>query len=238
MVAYIGVTANTEQKKLFVREEYLNATLETGGIPFITPYLKNPNHIHAVFDKIDGILLTGGDDIDPYRYGEEPMPGMGKISPERDHFEDLFIKEALSRHVPILAICRGMLMLNVAAGGTLYQDLATQHGAPLLHYQNAPRDHTVHTVQINKGTQLYQALGSETIRVNSFHHQAVKTLAPGFVTAATAGDNVIEAIENPNYPFVLGIQWHPGSLTKKEAHARGLFRSFIQAAEAHASSIP
>ena len=131
----------------------------------------------------------------------------------------------------ILAICRGNLILNAAAGGTLYQDIYTENGATIQHKQDAPRDHATHRIQIKNGTLLEQLIGSESVLVNSFHHQAVKKLAPGFHVSATASDGVIEAIESPEHTFVLGVQWHPGSLIKKESHALNVFRAFVKAAQ-------
>lgn len=232
----IGVVPNIDQEKYSIREEYLKAVLDAGGLPFILPLVTSSTDISEVFNNLHGLLLTGGDDVDPSYYGEEPHPTLGILSSKRDQSESMMVKEALSRNIPILAICRGMHMLNVAAGGTLYQDINTQIQAPVQHYQMAPRDVAIHSVHVTKGSLLYQCLGSESCRVNSIHHQSVCVPAPGFQVSATASDGVVEGIESTEHTFVVGVQWHPGSLTQKEAHARSLFHSYIKAATAYAAT--
>lgn len=229
MVPVIGLTADTESKKLLVKEDYVTSVLNAGGIPVIFPYTTDLTTIQALIEQVDGLLLTGGADVDPALYGEEPLLGLGQIKPDRDQFERLLVNEALQKDVPIFAICRGNQMLNIAAGGSSFQDINSQIPNIIQHKQFAPRDHLSHSVQIEKNTLLHNILGTDTIKVNSFHHQAVKTFAPGFQISALASDGVIEAIESQNHKFVLGVQWHPGSLTQKDPHAQRLFLSFIKA---------
>lgn len=226
----IAVTSDFKQGNYFTRSEYSDAIMAAGGLPVSLPYTTDPDLILGILNQVDGLLLSGGSDIDSMLYGEEPIPKLGEVTPDRDVFEVTITQNALKQNLPILAICRGNLILNVAAGGTLYQDIYAEKGATVQHKQVAPRDHASHSLKIKEKTLLHQLIGSDTIRVNSFHHQAVKKPSPGFRISAEATDGVIEAIEAPNYSFVLGVQWHPGSLIKKDPYALGIFREFIRAA--------
>jgi putative glutamine amidotransferase len=213
-----------------VRQDYFAAVMEAGGLPFAVPFAGSQPVVAKIVSSLDGLLLTGGADIDPAYYGEVPSPQLKKIDPKRDRFESLLVREALKRDLPILAICRGTHMLNVAAGGTLHQDLpAAAAGMVLQHYQLAPRDHASHTVTPHENTLLRNIVGEETIKVNSFHHQAVKNPAPGFLMSAHASDGVTEAIESGQHRFVLGMQWHPAEMTKSDPKARRIFQAFVKA---------
>jgi putative glutamine amidotransferase len=207
----------------------MNSILNAGGIPIVLPLTEDDEVIAASIGRIDGLLLAGGVDIDPQLYGEEPLPGLGQVTPDRDVWELKLTREAMRRSIPIFAICRGSQMLNVAAGGTLYQDLASQKPGALQHSQKAPRDHLSHSVNAERDTLLHRIVGQERFTVNSFHHQAVKQLAPGFRATAWAADGVIEAYEQPDSPFVLGVQWHPENLARSREPARRLFAAFIEA---------
>ncbi len=226
----IAVTPDYKHNKYSVLSEYADAIIVAGGLPIILPYTTDAVLINGMLDQVDGLLLTGGSDVDPALYGEEPEQLLGKIIPERDAFEAALIQNALKQNMPILAICRGNLILNAAAGGSLYQDIYSQDGATLQHKQDAPRDHASHAIHLKEKTLLQKIVGSDVIRVNSFHHQAVKKAAPGFQISAVASDGTIEAIEFPELDFVLGVQWHPGSLIKKDPHSQDIFRAFIKAA--------
>ncbi|GGH77695.1 putative glutamine amidotransferase [Pullulanibacillus pueri] len=226
----IALTADFEQNQYKIKEEYCLSILETGGLPVAVPYLTDTLSLQEILSKVDGLILTGGSDIDPALYGEEPAPSLGTIVPARDRFEIPLVQYALTLDLPILAICRGLLILNVAAGGSLYQDIYAEAGASLQHKQSAPRDHASHSIKVNKGTLLHRFTQTERLRINSFHHQAIKRIAPGFHLSAAAPDGIIEAIEHPQKNFTLGVQWHPGSLLQKDPSARRLFQGFIQAA--------
>lgn len=232
MTIFIGYTMDFEQKKYIVKDEYVTSILKMGAVPIAFPYTTEMMIIPKLLDQVNGLLLTGGKDINPYHYNEQPLPQLQTVTPQRDQFEILLINEALKRNLPILGICRGMHILNVAAGGTLYQDIASQIPHSLQHHQFAPRDIAMHRANIQSGSQLQQLLNATSpIQVNSFHHQAVKSLGEGFQISAIADDNVIEAIENPSHSFTVGVQWHPGTLLKNTSHANDLFRAFIKATE-------
>lgn len=191
----IGVTAPLIQGKVTLDQDVVNSILMAGGIPYILPYTEDLAVIDDVIGHINGLLLSGGVDIDPTLFGEEPIPGLGEIMPERDELETALIVRALKVNLPILAICRGIQMLNVAAGGNMYQDIYNQKSNLLQHSQRAPRTHLSHFVQTKEESLLHTISGSELFKVNSFHHQAVKDPAPGFVISAISSDGIVEAIE-------------------------------------------
>ncbi|GGE33347.1 gamma-glutamyl hydrolase [Pullulanibacillus camelliae] len=230
----IAITTDFKQQKYELKNEYVTAVYAAGGLPILLPYTSEASMVQCMLTCANGILLSGGSDIDPYLYREEPAPTLETINPERDAFEVTLIQAALDQGIPILAVCRGNLMLNVAAGGTLYQDIYSENEASIQHYQAAPRDHVSHSVQVKSHTRLHRITGTDIIRVNSYHHQAIKTLAPGFQSSARSSDSIIEAIEDPHQSFVVGVQWHPGSLIQKQSHALNLFKAFITAAKTYA----
>ena len=230
MKPIIGVTASLVSGKITIDQDVVTSVLMAGGIPYILPYTKDMNTLENILTNINALLLSGGVDIDPTLFGEEPIPGLGEIMPERDELEFALIKRALQSNLPILAICRGIQMLNVAAGGNMYQDIYSQKAEVLQHSQRAPRTHLSHFVQIKKNTLLRSILGSDYFKVNSFHHQAVKDPAPGFVISAISSDGVVEAIESQKHRFVLGVQWHPENLTAFDDISKRIFSSFIHSA--------
>ncbi len=193
--------------------------------------------IAEALEDIDGLLLTGGDDVAPGRYGEEVHPAVVVVAPERDDFEIALIKEARARHLPIFAICRGMQVLNVAFGGTLVQDIPTQAPGALDHGMKVPPHNAfdpAHEIWIEKDSLLAGLMkdrlaGGDSLEVNSRHHQAIKHLAPGFRAVATAPDGIIEAIEDPGARFCLGVQWHPENFYRT-GEFRALFEGFVAAA--------
>jgi len=231
---FIAITSDFKQQKYELNNDYVTSVYAAGGFPILLPYSSDPSMIQHMLTCAHGILLSGGSDIDPYLYREEPIPALGTINPKRDAFEVSLIQAALDRSIPILAICRGNLMLNVAAGGSLYQDIYSEHETFIQHSQIAPRDHASHSVQVKSHTLLHRIAGSDTLRVNSYHHQAIKTLAPGFRSSAQSKDHIIEAIESPHQPFIVGVQWHPCSLIPNQDHALSLFKAFIHAAKKYA----
>ncbi|MFC7394478.1 gamma-glutamyl-gamma-aminobutyrate hydrolase family protein [Scopulibacillus cellulosilyticus] len=229
----IGITSDIEAQKFYVKKPYVSSIMDAGGLPYIFPQTHDTAIIQDLLDHVNGLLLTGGSDIDPSLYGEEPQPGLGQIKPDRDQFEMLLIQEALKRNMAIFAICRGSNMLNVAAGGNIIQDILSQNPHPLQHYQLAPRDYCSHQIVINTGTLLHQIIQLDKMKVNSFHHQAVKNPAPGFQISAASSDGVIESIESTVHRFVLGVQWHPGDLVQKDSYAKQLFQSFVNACQSN-----
>ena len=206
----IGLTGNFREGDCTLAEGYYQSILKAGGVPFIIPAYDDTNMIVNTLEQIDGLLLTGGADINPLFWGEEPIQELHGINPRRDRQELLLTQLAADRQIPILGICRGIQTMNAAFGGSLYQDIHSQmEGKRIKHDQNLDRCYASHTVDIEKDTVLHQLFGTDTIAVNSFHHQAVKEAAPGFRVCARAKDGVIEAIESTEYKSMLGVQWHP-----------------------------
>ena len=216
-------------------EDYRQSVLHVGGEVRI---LDQTTAIADALDSIDGLLMTGGDDVAPARYGETPHQTVVPDDPQRDEFELALVAEARKRRMPIFAICRGVQVLNVACGGTLVQDIPSQISGALPHKLTVPPHESyslAHEVWIDKGTLLAKLISerlgdTETCEVNSRHHQAVKDIAPGFQACATAPDGVIEAIEDPAARFCLGVQWHPENFWRT-GEFRPLFEGFVEAAE-------
>lgn len=232
-----GITgAGNTSPRFANNESYANAIAENGGAPVMIPSIANEQALGAVYDVLDGLLLTGGPDVDPARYGRQrhPLTDSGDTALEQAEF--YLARRALDDGLPILGICRGIQTLNVVAGGTLYQDVGDEfRGMTALEHpaDGQGRAYLAHTVSIDAETTLARAVGCTAIAVNSLHHQAVRDLAPGFVVTATAPDGLIEAIERPDRSFVVGVQWHPEELYRGEERWALLFRAFTAAALAH-----
>jgi putative glutamine amidotransferase len=189
-----------------------------------------PGRVADMLDRVRGLVLTGGSDVDPGFYGAAPRPALGKVIPERDAFEIALTREALGRGIPILGICRGHQVLNVATGGTLIQDIPSEVKGAANHDPERERWETAHHARIVPGTRLHAILGRETVAVNSFHHQAVLRLGEGLVVSAwSQGDRVIEGIEMPGR-FVVGVQWHPEGFWKQAEGFQPLFDALVAAA--------
>ena len=231
----VAVTATTESIRGVLRvranASYTDAARSAGLRPFILPVLA-PADADAMLDGMSGLLLTGGEDIDPQHFGAPPHPAPGDVHAGRDDFEIALMRAAMTRRLPTLAICRGIQVANVALGGTLVQDLPSEWPDALHHEGSGPRDRRVHDVRADPSSRLAHALGAANLTVNSFHHQAVGTLAPGLVAVAHAPDGVIEGVEWPGDDWwMLGVQWHPEELTATpESWDRNLFAAFAEAA--------
>ena len=224
----IGVTPqwNAERKVVRILPEYLDAISAAGGIPVVLPLFAEPDTIQQLADSFDGFLFTGGPDVSPELYGESDR-GLCVVSPVRDAKETQLLKAVLKEDKPVLGICRGIQIINAALGGTLWQDIPSEHPSEIVHRQEKPYDNTVHTVSLQG--KLKELLGKETIHVNSRHHQAVRILSPKLSPAAFSPDGLIEAVEMPGKRFFLAVQWHPENLYPKNADAFLLFESFINA---------
>ena len=208
---------------------YVDCVLRAGGLPLLLPNV-DPDTVSAYLSRIDGLVLSGGLDVDPMHYGADPVPNLGQVDAWRDRFELSLANRAFELGMPILAICRGVQLLNVARGGTLVQDIGTEVESPLRHSQKAVQQDTyAHRVLIEPGTCLHEVAGAQEIRVNSFHHQACDRLAEGFVVSARSPDGVIEGAEAPDHPHCVGVQWHP-ERTPDDPVTMGLFASFLEAA--------
>jgi putative glutamine amidotransferase len=229
-VTVIGITCSFNDKRQVstLGANYTRAILLAGGIPVILPSLP-PDTVPAMLDQIQGLVLSGGGDIDPFILEEDPHPAISDVEPARDAFELALARQAMERNMPLLGICRGAQVLAIAGGGRLQQHLEPDAPCRIQHMQSAPRSHPSHTIRILPGTCLALLVGEKEMRVNSFHHQAVKAVGPGFKVAALASDGVIEAIENPGYNFVLGLQWHLEAQVESCAKNMGILRRFMAA---------
>jgi putative glutamine amidotransferase len=210
--------------------EYSQAVLAVGGAPLLIPAAQNQESIESILDRLAGLILSGGPDVNPRFYGEQPLEGLGEVDEGLDLMELEVARAAVSRDIPILAICRGIQVLNVSQGGTLHQDIGRQVSGPISHGQKADKGVLTHTVRITQESRLFTIVESEEIWVNSKHHQAVKTVAPDLTISARASDGIIEAVEHPAKRFVLGVQWHPEGTWEHDPHSRSLFGALIQAA--------
>lgn len=215
-----------------IRDTYTGAIRTAGGVPLILPITDHePGLIADYLNAVDGLLFTGGEDVAPAYYGESQDERCQKPDRERDLFEIHLARAALSRRIPILGICRGLQLLNVAAGGTLYQDLQCRPGTKAYHAAAlADRQKLIHDVTILPGTRLHSIMGVAESRVTSTHHQFVKDLAPDFrVTAESQEDGIVEGVEAPDHPFLMAVQWHPERMYRDHAEHLALFRALIAA---------
>lgn len=223
MAARIGITPCSRM------DDYVESVKRAGGEPVL---LRDSDDPDVVIRKLDGVLLTGGLDVDPALYGETAHETT-HTAPERDRFEVPLSRAAMAQDLPIFAICRGVQVLNVAGGGSLVQDIPSAVASDLNHSIDVPKNHHAHPVKIAAGTRLAAALGPdadlETCPVNSRHHQSVARVAPDFVVSAVSPDGVVEAIERPDQAFCVGVQWHPENFVTTGEFG-GLFREFVAAA--------
>ena len=236
----IAITGNFVDGETRIADRYYKSIVKAGGIPFIMPPLADKDVIINTLDRVDGLLLTGGGDVNPLWVGEEPSPSLRSINRERDEAELLTVSLAYNRNIPILGICRGIQVLASALGGTVDQDIAeafsashsvnnsgqTQH-ALIKHSQDADRNEPTHTVKISKDTTLYSIYNTEYLAVNSMHHQAVRSGGKRFNVSAIAPDGVIEAIESNEFKPIMGVQWHPEWL---EESGKNLFSWLVKSA--------
>lgn len=206
----IGITGSCqpENNAFMFKDFYVSSVANAGGIAVLLPSTMDEGLIEEYFGICQGFIFSGGGDLDPVYWGEYPQPRCGEIDPVRDRFEIRLARKALEYPKAVLGICRGCQILNVAAGGSLVQDIIS----PMGHTQKAPRNHPFHDIFIEKGSRLEAIIGDEHIRVNSFHHQAVKRPGRGLHITARADDGTVEAIESGAYPFYIGVQWHPECL--------------------------
>jgi len=220
-------------------QRYIHALTAAGAIPWMIPLLpEDTDTLRAIYDELDGVFLPGGADIDPASYGEQRHPNCDRSDTARDRVELSLTEWATRDRKPVLGVCRGLQLINLAAGGTLWQDLGTQRPASIKHdyfpYRDGfARDHLAHPVSIRPGTHLAEIVGPGEHQVNSMHHQGIRDLAKAFIVSATAPDGLIEAIEMRGDQFVLAVQWHPEALAEKDPLTQRLFEAFTTAARDH-----
>jgi len=219
-------------------QRYVRVLSSLGALPWLIPLLPDDQPtLRAVYDRLDGLFLTGGVDVDPACYGEAKQPQCGHTDADRDAVELLLVRWAVADGKPILAVCRGFQVLNVALGGTLYQDVAHDCPETIKHDYfptadgDPTRDYVAHDVRVDPGTRLGLYLGAGAVPVNSMHHQGIKRLAPGLLASAWAPDGLIEGVEGTNGHYLVGVQWHPEELTGMDGMRR-LFTEFLAAAGA------
>jgi len=217
-----------------VKDAYTQAVALAGGMPVILPLGLPEASLRESLTRLDGLLLTGGGDIAPERYDSRPHPLVAEVDPGRDQEEILLFQDALQAGLPILGICRGLQVINVAMGGTLYEDILDQRPDSIKHQYSLekPRTYLAHAVQLDGNGRLASILGGPEVQVNSLHHQGIRRLAPGLQASACAPDGLIEAIEVPGNRFALAVQWHPEWM-QDDAGMRKLFGEFVTAASEH-----
>jgi len=218
-------------------QRYILTLTAAGAIPWMIPLVDDAT-LRGVFDALDGVFLPGGADIDPASYGAESHALCDRTDPERDRVELALARWSMEEGKPLLGVCRGMQLINVSAGGTLYQDLAEQREGSIKHDyfpfkgQSFTRDHLAHTVDVTADTRMARLFGEGSLQVNSMHHQGVRVLGSGLRETAVAPDGLIEGIESTGDGYVFAVQWHPETLTDSNGKMRELFDDFIAAARA------
>lgn len=218
---------DSERESYWMLPGYMKGIEKAGGIPVMLPLTSDREILERVVSEFDGFLLTGGHDIDPHFYGEENIL-CGEISKERDDMERYLIENILKLDKPVLGICRGLQILNAVLGGTLYQDLPKQYPSDVSHHQSPPYDRPVHALSVRQSTPLHRLLGTEMLQVNSYHHQGIRSLAPGLEAMAFAPDGLIESVRLPDAGFVWAVQWHPEFSYLKDRYSLAIFEEFIR----------
>jgi putative glutamine amidotransferase len=232
MKPVIGLTTFYENKprrnQTSVSNNYINSVIKAGGLPIMIPIINDDMDINKYIDMFDGIIFTGGEDVSPILYGENPLKQVTYISTDRDTHEIAMFKKAYEKNVPILGICRGIQLMNVALGGTLYQDIDAQIEGALGHGpMENPVNELYHSVNIQKNSILYNIFQTEDLTVNSFHHQSIKDLGTDLRVTALSAEGIIEGVESCQKDFVVGVQWHPEDLTSRYPLFLKLFQKFI-----------
>ncbi|WP_239254340.1 gamma-glutamyl-gamma-aminobutyrate hydrolase family protein [Listeria ilorinensis] len=227
-----GVDTFYGHRVTYTQQRYVDAIQKVGGLPLVIP-IDDPASAEQAISLVDGLLLTGGQDISPHFYSQEPSPEIGVYSPPRDEFEVSLIRAAMLQDKPIFAICRGMQILNVALGGTLYQDISEVETPLVQHLQRVDEQLGSHTIDIQPNSQLARISGAKKL-VNSLHHQFLRELAEPLQVTARSQDGMIEAVETPNMaPWILGVQWHPELMYGQDPESEALFNLLVEEAKKH-----
>jgi len=232
MKPLIGITCDYDLNadRMQVHSDYCRAIYAAGGLPVVLPYI-DVHDLCSLASRLDGIVFTGGGDIDPHYFGENPHYALGQVNPIRDEVEIGLCTWAMDNDKPILGICRGIQVMNVAMGGTLYQDIAAQLKSEVTinHSQTAPGWHPIHDVRLEAGSRISSIMGQQHIRVNSFHHQAIREVATPFCVAGRSDDGIVEVIESRVHTFALGVQWHPERMYRHHKNMLLIFKAFVEA---------
>lgn len=234
MQPIIGITTNqaknsNDQPVVVITQAYLNSVIQAGGIPVLLPSIIPGDGWKTLYSRLDGILFTGGGDISLDFFEGDPHPRIDDVDLERDRIELYFLESAISDGKPFLGICRGCQLVNVGLGGTLYTHIPDQLPNALDHdYPGNMRTVLVHDVKIEEGTRLAEVLGEPIVKVNSHHHQGLRKIGKGLRVTGYSPDGLVEAIELPDHPYGLAVQWHPEWLTDQQP-TRNLFKTFIDA---------
>lgn len=226
-MAVIGVTMgyrNTDENYLGINNSYLSVIKAAGGLPILLPPHIEEDQIFQLKKKIDGIMLTGGTDVHPGFYQESPESGLRRVDPARDNLEVNLLNWALKKKIPVVALCRGIQVLNIVCGGTIYQDMETE----IQHEQNAPGRFANHKVKFSENSFFEKIYGSRELIVNSFHHQAINNPGEKIEIEGKAEDGAIEAVVLKDHPFAVGVQWHPEQMYESNPVQLNLFQKFIK----------
>lgn len=231
MKPLVGISPlyDEEKRGLWMRPGYLDVLYACGAIPLVLPFDSDAVDVEQVLSICDGLILTGGPDVDPHLYGEEPLPECEDTQPIRDELEYRLLDKALAQDMPLLGVCRGSQILNVYMGGNLYQDLHTQLPGSLNHAMKPPYEMPCHKVTLDEGEPLQVFLGLDSLPVNSIHHQAINRVAPELVPMAHSLDGVVEAVWMPGKRFVWGLQWHPEWIWDVDRRQQHIVQHFVDA---------
>ncbi len=218
-----------EKKSMWMLPGYFEGIKAAGALPVMLPLSKDVQEMDELFELCDGFLFTGGQDVSPIIYNDTPLEGLIDTCIERDVMEKYILDKAIAADKPVLGICRGIQVINASLGGTLYQDLRLQHPSTVEHHQQPPYDVPSHEVTVIEDSPLYDLIGSVTLSVNSYHHQAVKMIAPTLQAMAFSTDGLIEALYMPDKKFIWAVQWHPEFSYMTDANSMKIFQAFVSA---------
>ena len=218
-----------EKSSMWMLPGYFEGISQAGGVPIMLPLSVDKDGLNQLIEMCDGFLFSGGHDVSPEIYNEKPLDNLVSSCIRRDEMEAYILKKAIEIDKPIFGICRGIQFINAALGGSLYQDLPTQHKSEVEHHQTPPYDIPVHKVKIVKDSPLYKCLNTELLEVNSYHHQAVREVAPVLKTMALSEDGLVEALYKPDNKFLWAVQWHPEFSYKTDEKSRMIFKKFVDA---------
>jgi putative glutamine amidotransferase len=236
----IGISCRMDpgKNRFYLRKQYSEAIFEAGGVPVLLPLIPDPNFSRELFKSLDAIVISGSNsDVDPHLYGEEPHPKLGSVMCRRDKTDLALLEEVFRKKKPLLAICFGIQILNVFLGGTLWQDIDSQVSNAMKHSQDSESDYRSHAISIRSHSLLDGLAGEKNTRVNSYHHQAIKKVAPRLMVSAKAPDGIVEAVElRDEKHFVLGVQWHPEIGWEINQLSRHIFSRFVAASKNSSTS--